>query len=49
MRRWLLLVLSVVVAIGGISELRRVASERASLLATERERAPTKRTQCAEV
>jgi signal transduction histidine kinase len=33
------LVFAVVVAIGGISELRRVASERAGLLATERERA----------
>ena len=33
------LVFAVVVAIGGISELRRVASERARLLATERERA----------
>jgi signal transduction histidine kinase len=33
------LVFAVVVAIGGISELRRVASERATLLATERERA----------
>jgi signal transduction histidine kinase len=33
------LVFAVVVAIGGISELRRVASERAKLLATERERA----------
>jgi signal transduction histidine kinase len=33
------LAFAVVVAIGGISELRRVASERASLLATERERA----------
>jgi signal transduction histidine kinase len=32
------LVFAVVVAIGGISELRRVASERARLLATERER-----------
>ena len=30
---------AVVVAVGGISELRRVASERARLLATERERA----------
>jgi signal transduction histidine kinase len=33
------LAFAVVVAIGGISELRRVASERARLLATERERA----------
>jgi signal transduction histidine kinase len=33
------LIFAVVVAIGGISELRRVASERATLLATERERA----------
>ena len=33
------LVFAVVVAVGGISELRRVASERATLLATERERA----------
>src|SRR5918997_7118450 len=33
------LVFAVVVAVGGISELRRVASERARLLATERERA----------
>ena len=33
------LVFAVVVAIGGVSELRRVASERARLLATERERA----------
>ncbi len=33
------LLFAVVVAIGGISELRRVASERAKLLATERERA----------
>src|ERR671921_1756089 len=33
------LAFAVVVAIGGISELRRVASERAKLLATERERA----------
>ena len=33
------LAFAVVVAIGGISELRRVASERAGLLATERERA----------
>jgi signal transduction histidine kinase len=33
------LVFAVVVAVGGISELRRVASERAKLLATERERA----------
>jgi signal transduction histidine kinase len=33
------LLFAVVVAIGGISELRRVASERAVLLATERERA----------
>jgi signal transduction histidine kinase len=33
------LLFAVVVAIGGISELRRVASERARLLATERERA----------
>src|SRR5215217_8065307 len=33
------LAFAVVVAIGGISELRRVASERATLLATERERA----------
>jgi signal transduction histidine kinase len=33
------LIFAVVVAIGGISELRRVASERARLLATERERA----------
>jgi signal transduction histidine kinase len=33
------LVFAVVVAIGGISELRRVASERARLLASERERA----------
>src|SRR5215217_6928097 len=33
------LVFAVVVAIGGISELRRVASERARLLATEQERA----------
>jgi signal transduction histidine kinase len=32
------LAFAVVVAIGGISELRRVASERARLLATERER-----------
>jgi signal transduction histidine kinase len=33
------LLFAVVVAVGGISELRRVASERARLLATERERA----------
>jgi hypothetical protein len=33
------LIFAVVVAVGGISELRRVASERATLLATERERA----------
>src|SRR5215218_7583687 len=33
------LVFAVVVAVGGISELRRVASERARLLAPERERA----------
>ena len=33
------LAFAVVVAIGGITELRRVASERAALLATERERA----------
>ena len=33
------LVFAVEVAVGGISELRRVASERARLLATERERA----------
>jgi signal transduction histidine kinase len=33
------LVFAVVVAVGGISELRRVASERAMLLATERQRA----------
>jgi signal transduction histidine kinase len=33
------LVFAVVVAVGGVSELRRVASERARLLATERERA----------
>jgi signal transduction histidine kinase len=33
------LAFAVVVAVGGISELRRVASERATLLATERERA----------
>ena len=33
------LAFAVVVAVGGISELRRVASERARLLATERERA----------
>jgi len=33
------LVFAVVVAVGGVSELRRVASERAKLLATERERA----------
>lgn len=33
------LVFAVVVAVGGISELRRVASERARILATERERA----------
>jgi signal transduction histidine kinase len=33
------LVFAVVVAVGGISELRRVASERARLLSTERERA----------
>jgi signal transduction histidine kinase len=33
------LVFAVVVAVGGISELRRVASERAALLASERERA----------
>src|SRR5215213_3192995 len=33
------LAFAVVVAIGGVSELRRVASERARLLATERERA----------
>jgi signal transduction histidine kinase len=33
------LLFAVVVAIGGVSELRRVASERAGLLATERERA----------
>jgi signal transduction histidine kinase len=33
------LVFAVVVAVGGISELRLVASERARLLATERERA----------
>src|SRR5215203_3666752 len=33
------LIFAVVVAVGGISELRRVASERAALLASERERA----------
>ncbi len=33
------LLFAVVVAVGGVSELRRVASERARLLATERERA----------
>ena len=33
------LIFAVVVAVGGISELRRVASERATLLASERERA----------
>jgi signal transduction histidine kinase len=33
------LVFAVVVAVGGVSELRRVASERARLLASERERA----------
>jgi signal transduction histidine kinase len=33
------LAFAVVVAVGGVSELRRVASERARLLATERERA----------
>lgn len=33
------LVFAVVVAIGGVSELRRIASERARLLATERVRA----------
>ena len=33
------LIFAVVVAVGGVSELRRVASERARLLATERERA----------
>jgi len=33
------LIFAVVVAVGGVSELRRVASERAGLLATERERA----------
>ena len=40
---------AVVVAIGGVSELRRVASERARLLATEQERARDWRTQRAEV
>ena len=33
------LIFAVVVAVGGVSELRRVASERARVLATERERA----------